>query len=103
HALRRATEALELLDGDADDRPAVGDQHHLVALTHHARARELALRLRELNRLHAHPAAALARVLADPRALAVAVLGHDEQVRVVVRDGDRDHLVVGPHAHALDA
>src|SRR3954452_12718716 len=48
HALRRATEALELLDGDADDRPAVGDQHHLVALAHHARARELALRLGEL-------------------------------------------------------
>src|SRR3989442_9563981 len=36
--------------------------------------------------LYAHAASALARVFVYSRALAVAVLGHDEQVRVVLRD-----------------
>ena len=53
--------------------------------------------------LHAHPAAALHRVLGDARALAPAVLGDDEQVRVVLRDVDLDHLVLAAQPHALDA
>src|SRR6059058_1065837 len=50
-------------DGHADDRAAGRDQHHLVAVAHDTCAGEHALRLRELDRLDAHPAATLARVV----------------------------------------
>ena len=43
------------------------------------------------------------RVVADTRALAVAVLGDDEQVRVVDGDVDLDDLVVPAQLHAGDA
>ena len=94
HALRRAAEALDVLDRHADHGAAGRDEHHLVAVADDAGAGEGALRLGELDRLHAHAAAALDRVVGDARALAVAVLGDDEQVGVVLRDVDRDHLVV---------
>ena len=45
----------------------------------------------------------LTRVLGDARALAPAVLGHDEQVGVVGGDVDLDHLVVAAQPHAGDA
>ena len=57
----------------------------------------------ELRGLHAHRAAALHRVVADPRSLAVAVLGDDEEVGVVDGDVDLDHLVVAAQLHARDA
>src|SRR5258708_14701897 len=94
HALRRAAEPLDVLDGHPDHGAAGRDEHHLVAVTDDAGAGERALRLGELNRLDAHAAATLARVIGDARALAVAVLRHDEQVGVVLPDVDRHHLVV---------
>src|SRR5579884_4416609 len=74
HALRRAAHAADVVDRHADDRAAGRDQHHLVAVAHDAGAGEMAARLGELHRLHAHAAAALLRVLRHARALAVAVL-----------------------------
>ena len=44
----------------------------------------------------------LTRVVAHPRALAVAVLRDDEEVRLVVGDVDLDHLVVSAQLHAGD-
>ena len=91
------------VDRHPDHGAGVRDQHHLVALAHDARAGEVALALDELRRLDAHRAAALDGVLGDPGALAPAVLGHDEQVGVVGRDVDLDHLVVAAQLHAGDA
>src|SRR5262245_39587417 len=59
HALGGPSKALDVLDRDADHRAAVRDQHDLVALTDDARSHEVSPGLRELNGLHAHPAAAL--------------------------------------------
>src|SRR5581483_10017231 len=60
HALRRAPEALDLVDGHADHRAARRDQHHLVAVSDDPRAGELPLRVGQLDRLHAEAAATLA-------------------------------------------
>src|SRR5260221_5010187 len=103
HALCRAAEPLDVLDGHPDHGAAGRDEHHLVAVADDAGAGERALGLGQLDRLHAHAAAALARIVADARPLAIAILRHDEQVGIVLRDVDRDHLVVAAHAHALDA
>ena len=103
HALGRAAEPLDVLDRHLDHGAAGGDQHHLVAVADDARADEVAAGLGELDRLHAHAAAALARVLGDAGALAVAVLGHDEQVGVVLGDLGRDHLVLAAQRHAAHA
>ena len=98
-----ATGAADAVDRDLDHRAAVRDQHHLVAVAHDPRAGESPLALDQLHRLHAHRPAALDRVVADTRALAVAVLGDDEEVGVVVGDVELDDLVAAPKLHACDA
>src|SRR5262249_34493603 len=103
HALRRAAKALHVLDRHPDHGACGGDDHHLVAVAHHARADEVAALPGELHGLDAYAAAALDRVLGDARPLAVAVLGHDEEIRVVLGDVDRDHLVALAELHAGDA
>src|SRR5690242_15687214 len=65
HALGGTAEALDLLDGYLDDGAAGRDQHHLVAVADDAGARERSLRLGQLDGLHAHAAATLARIVAD--------------------------------------
>src|SRR5581483_6481690 len=100
HALRRAAEALHVLDRDLDHGAGSRDEHHLVAVADDARADEVAARLVELDGLDAHSAAALDRVLGDACSLAEAVLGHDEQVGVVLGAVDRDHLVAGAELNA---
>src|SRR5207248_11028674 len=87
----------------AEHGAAVGDQHRLVAVADYAGADEPAACLGQLDRLHAEAAAAGEPVLVDPRPLAVAVLGHDEQIRVVRGDVDLDHLVGLAELHALHA
>ncbi len=94
HALRGAAGAADPVDRDLDHGAAVGDEHHLVAVANDPRAREAALAFGQLRGLHAHRPAALHRVVADARPLAVAVLGDDEEVRVVDGDVDLDHLVI---------
>src|SRR5215211_894041 len=103
HTLRRASHPLDVLGANADHGTAGRDQHHLVAVAHDARARELPLRLRQLHGLDADPAAPLRGVLVDARALAVAVVRHDQQVGVVLGDVDADDLVTRAQAHALHA
>src|SRR5437868_12309816 len=100
HALRRAPEPLDLVHRHPDDRSTGGDEHHLVAVAHDPCACERALRLGELDRLHAHAAAALDRIVGDARALAVSVLGDDEEIGVVLRDVDGDDLVPRAQPHA---
>src|SRR5438270_8556236 len=103
HALRRAPRPLDVVDRHPDHRPAGRDQHHLVPVADDACSGELALRLRQLNRLDTEAAAALAWVVGESRALAVAVLGHDENVALVDADNvGGDHLVALPEAHPLD-
>src|SRR5579864_5842469 len=102
HALRGAAEPLDLVDRHPNDGPAGRDEHDLIAVAHDAGAGERPLRLGELNRLHAHAAATFDRVVADAGALAVAVLGHDEEVGVVLRDVHRDDLVANTEPHAGD-
>ena len=72
-------------------------------LAHHERPGEAALALGEPDRPDAFGAAVGLAVLADLRALAVAVLCNHEQVHVVARDVHRDHLTFGAHAHAAHA
>ena len=103
HTLRRAARALDPVDGHADHRARIGDEHHLVALAHDAGAGEASLALDELRGLDPHRAAALDRILGDAGALAPPVLGDDEQIGVVGGDVDLDHLVVAPELHAGDA
>src|SRR3954468_8161502 len=79
HALRRAAEPLDVLDGDPDHGARRRDQHHLVAVANDTRADEMAAGLGQLHGLDSHAATALHRVLGDARALAIAVLGHDER------------------------
>ena len=103
HALRRAARALDPVGRHPDHGAAVRDEHHLVAVAHDAGAGEPSLRLDQLDGLDAHRAATLDRVLGDARALAPAVLGHDEEVGVVGGDVDLDHLVVSAELHPGDA
>src|SRR6266481_2811755 len=98
HALCRAAEPLDVLDGHPDHGAAGRDEHHLVAVANDSGAGERALRLGQLNCLDTHPASALARVVGDACPLAVAVLGDDEQIGVVLSDVERDDLVVTAHA-----
>src|SRR5688500_16387502 len=102
HALGRAPEPLDVLDGHADHLPARRHEHDGVAVPDHEGAGELAASLRELNRLHAHGPTALGRVLVDEGALAVAVPRHDEKVGVITGDVGGDHLVVLAQAHPDD-
>src|SRR5204863_2268764 len=103
-ALGGAPGALDADDRHADHGAARRDQHHLVAVANDARPDQPALALDELGRLDAKAAAALARVVRELRALAVAVLGDDEQVALVGTDDvHRDHLVALAQAHAFDA
>ena len=60
-------------------------------LAHDERPGQAALALGEADRLDAFGATAGFAVLADLGALAIAVLGDDEQVHVVARDVHRDH------------
>src|SRR5581483_1697782 len=103
HTLRRPAHAADVVDGHANHGAAGRDQHHLVAVLDDARTGEMAAGLGQLDRLHAHAAAALARVVGHACALAVAVLGDHEQVGVVGGDRNGDHLVVTAQTHALHA
>src|SRR4051812_6557003 len=58
--------------------PAGGDEHHLVVLHDQHRADDRAVSLRGLDGDHPLPAAAVARILGDRRALAVALLRRGE-------------------------
>src|SRR5262249_34894696 len=71
------------------------DEHQLLMLAHDQRPGQAALFLGQADRLDAFGAAVGLAVLVDPRALAVAVLGHYQKVHVVARDVHRDHLVGG--------
>jgi hypothetical protein len=64
-------------------------------------AHQPALRLGELDSLHAESAATLHRVFGHTRPLSVPVLGNDEEIGVGLGDVDRDHLVVSPQTHTL--
>src|SRR5205814_1630758 len=78
-------------------------QHHLVTIANDAGSDQPTLALHELRRLDAEAATALARIVRELRALAVAVLGDDEQVALVGADDvHRDHLVALAQTHALD-
>src|ERR1051325_11353897 len=103
HALRRPAEALDLGDRHPNHRAAGRHQHQLRELVHGARPRKLAARLGELDGLHTEPAAALDRVVGHPGPLAEALVGDDEDVVVLLRDGGRDDLVALAEAHALHA
>src|SRR3954471_5496817 len=78
HALRRAAHLADLVHARADEHAAVGDQHDLVIRRRERRRAHLAVALGRLDRDHALRAAAVAGVLGDGRALAVAVLGGGE-------------------------
>ena len=80
------------LDAGALDHAVLGDEDEVLVLAHDQRAGHAALLLGEADRLDAHRAAALDRVLLDRRALAVAVLGDHQQL------GVRPHHVHGQHA-----
>src|SRR5207302_641108 len=103
HAGRRTALLGDPGGGGALDHPADADEHELLVLAHDERARERALALGEPDRLDAFGAALGLAVLGDLRALAVAVLGYDEQVHVVTRDVHRDHAPVAADVHAADA
>src|SRR5258708_8283319 len=60
HAPRRATGDADAVDGTADQRAAVGDQHDLVALQHRKRRHDLTAFA------EAHPLHALAPASRDP-------------------------------------
>src|SRR5262245_11002783 len=104
HALRRPAETLDVPDGDPDHGAAVRDQHHLVVVAYHAGTDQMPSGLGQLHGLHAQAAATLARIVGELGPLAVAVLGHDEQVALVDADHvGRDHLVLLAQAHPLHA
>src|SRR6185437_7218138 len=72
-ALRRAAHLADLGHPRADQHPARGDEHDLLFRGGERGGDDLAVALRGLDRDHALRAAAVARVLRDRRALAVAV------------------------------
>src|SRR3954452_15643618 len=85
-ALRGAAVARDALDARALHHSVLRDEDEVEVLADDQSAGETALLLGQLDRLHAHRAAALARVVGDRGALAVAVVGHDEELGVVPRD-----------------
>ncbi len=99
HALRRAAGFADLGNARADQHAAGGDQHDLVVSRNELRGDELAVALAALDRDHALRAAAVARVLGDRRALAVAVLRRGEhRQRFVGGSDERDHLLARAQA-----
>src|SRR5262245_52637043 len=74
-ALRRTAGLADLRHRGADEHAPGRDQHHLVLLLDQHRADHGAVPLGGLDRDHALAAAAMARVLGDRRAFAVALLG----------------------------
>src|SRR5437016_3484110 len=74
-ALRGTALLADLRHAGADQNTAGRDQHHLVVVVDQHRADHLAIALGSLDRDHALAAAAVARIFADRRALAEAVLG----------------------------
>src|SRR5205085_7481853 len=80
------------------------DQHHLVVVVDQHGAHHLAVSLRDLDRDHALAAAAMARIVAERRALAEAVLGGGEHaLRLVVRREHAHHALAFAQAHAAHA
>src|SRR5712671_1587795 len=69
HAPRRATGDADAVDGTADQRAAIGDQHDLVALQHRERRHDLTA-LAEVHQLDALAAASGHPILVGGGALA---------------------------------
>src|SRR5439155_23789849 len=99
HAGRRAALLGDAAGGRALDHAAHADEEQLLVLAHDERSGEAALALGQPDRLDAFGSTVRLAVLADLRALAVAVLGHHEQVHVVSRDIHRDHAPGAAHDH----
>src|SRR5471032_567002 len=78
HALGRAAHLADLGDARTDEDSARGDEHDLVQRRDEGGGHHLAVALGRLDRDHALRAAAMAGVLDDGCALAVAVLGGRE-------------------------
>src|SRR5919106_5860018 len=75
YALGGAPHFADLRHRSADEDAAGGNEHHLVLLVDEHGADEGAVSLRDLDRDHALAAAAVARIVGDRGALAVAVRG----------------------------
>src|SRR5262245_19059237 len=104
HALGRAAHLADLRHRGADQHATGGDQHHLVVLVDQHRADDRAVALRDLDRDHALPAAAVARILGDRGALAVAVGGGGEHgTRLVLRREHAHHALLRAEFHAAHA
>src|SRR5690554_898770 len=90
YALGVAADLGNLRGAGTDQGATVGNQQHLVAVGDLHRAHQVAVALAGLDRDHALGTAALAGVIGDRGALAVAVLGGGEDVAVAV-GLDHDH------------
>src|ERR671920_368615 len=99
----RAALLRDALDARALDHPVLRDEHQLLVRTDDERTGEAALRLGQLDRQDALRSARRLAVLVDPRALAVAGVGDDEQVHVVAGDVHGNDLALLPHVHAAHA
>src|SRR5258708_38740877 len=103
-SLRGAAYLANLVHTRADEHAAGGDQHDLVFRGDERGGDHLAVPLAGLDRDHALRAAAVARVLGDRGALAVAVLGGGEDaLGLVLRHQERDHLAALGDVHAAHA
>src|SRR5262245_1195919 len=103
-ALRRAAGLADLRHRGADEHAPGRYQHHLVILLDQHRADHGAVPLGGLDRDHALAAAAVARVLGDRRAFAVAFLGRREhRARFVLRREHAHHPAAFGEAHAAHA
>src|SRR5471032_912259 len=103
HALGRAAHLADLGDARTDEDSARGDEHDLVQRRDEGGGHHLAVALGRLDRDHALRAAAMAGVLDDGCALAVAVLGGREHaLGLVLGHQKRDHLAALREVHAAD-
>src|SRR3954464_6496647 len=104
HALGGAAHLADLRHRRADQHAARGDEHHLVVVVDQHRANDRAVALGGLDGDDALPATTVARILAERRALAVAVLGGGENsLRLVVGGEHAPHALGFAQAHAAHA
>ncbi len=100
---RRASLLRDALDRGPLDHAADADEDEFLVLTDDEGADEAALLRGRADRLDAFGAALRFAVLGDRRALSVAVVRHDEEVRVVARNVHRDHASAGADVHSPHA